>query len=182
MAKVFGACLQTGTVLTSSYTGLGTAELAAHQLAWSFERETEVLGHHSGVVMHSATEIDAEAQTRLLEQRENCAGNWLRSKSKGCESRCCKGFTNGHIFSDIVDRLENPEPVRKLLAETLNFKKDGAAVSGCAQSGLDLVREMRSLLEGAKFKEEMECRTHGTAPSLAVPNYTANCALLVGGC
>ena len=147
--------MQTGIVLTTSYSGLGTPELAAHQLAHSFMRECDVLGHHSGVVVHSATEIDEEAQACLLAH-----SHYYQS---GLHARCCGGFRETHIFSDIYDRLENPEPVQHLLAET--FKKDG---EGCgAGSGLELVRQMRALLKEAKFKDAMPCKAHGTAPRLA---------------
>eukprot|EP00971_Amphidinium_carterae_P178833 3547040-Amphidinium_carterae.1 len=109
-AHVLGRNLQTGIVLTTSYSGLGTAEIAARQLCHSFNNAVAIRGHHSGIVMHSATDKDKHAQQALLAHSQH-----FREKLQ--RRPCCESCTNQHLFADILERLVDPEPLKLLQEE-----------------------------------------------------------------
>ena len=139
--------LEDGIVLTSSYSGLGSAEIAASML--------QEAAHNGGNGFHFWSAVDVSRGARVALQQLG-GGN-----SKGPD----------HIFQDIMDRI--PTQVRQnlqgiLKQKTMRYKavcnKHGpkSSMAGAAKKslGMELLKEASALLHKTTFASFAYCLKH----------------------
>lgn len=135
-------------VLTTSYSGIGTAEFCAQRVAaaissGSAEPEatsSDVDAQHgsglpSGLICHSSCDCDEVCQEILLE-----------AAAAGAEAT--------HVFGNILDRL-----TPSVQAELLNLQAEALADDGITED--EYVKSLKLALTKMQFRFQAPCLRHG---------------------
>ena len=137
-AKILDASLARGVILNTTYSGLGTPEVAARMLeyGWSSCQKTPSSRPRT-VCSYSASDINDHARQALLGH--------------------CRDSMPEHVFGDIVKRL----PAH--IEEQARLVTEDALANGTGrpdEDGLALVKALRAVLSKTSFQDQNYCYRH----------------------
>ena len=137
-AALLAKVIEQGICLTTSYSGLGTPELAACVLVEG-HGDAVASGANAKLKVHSASDISPAARELLIE-------------NDGPSSPL-------HVFGDVVQRLVPADAQRVRAVEAMNLDRHSGA-RGEEDAGKGLVNKIRDALDTASFRKECWCYCH----------------------
>ena len=174
VGHVFAQALHTGLVMTSSYSGLGTAEVAGLMLADGFLESAKALGRQAGVRTYSAADISPEMREVLklhhVVGEAESQSPWRLPANAGIE----------HIFGDIIDRCDSKtaSALRALNAATFEEVANGVRP---AASGEAVVSRLTEIFAQASWHKSVPCFVHEGQRCEVLPDRAERIHLEVAG-
>eukprot|EP00971_Amphidinium_carterae_P341364 6480128-Amphidinium_carterae.3 len=159
-AALYEQAMLTGVQLTTSYSGIGTVEVAAGMLSDGFRQGCASYGRWSGIGCYSACDVDEDCQKAL------CA----HQRDERDVSECSHGLPwpkgPSHVFGDLLSRMdvESQKAIHSLTTATF-AKESGRSSSDIvpARSGDEFFQRVCQVLEKAHWLTVGHCKRHETS-------------------